>query len=497
MSGRIPYSLLFLYNYLRDTDFKVRIIDERIDNIPSAIRALGKDILCFGISSFTGIQIKNGLNIARQLKAHSPDVPIVWGGWHPSSLPEQTLQHPLVDIVVRGQGEVTFKELVFALDKGNDLSGIEGVSYKKNGIIVHNPDRQLSGVIENIRIPFEAVPVDKYIYKKPFAEQSDRTIGIITSLGCPYHCGFCAVTGVYKRKVFFRNMDHVLEEIDYLANQHKISSITIDDDNFFVSPERVMKFSQALLGRPYKISWDAGVSADLLLSKYDDAALDVIKRSGCTQLYIGAESGSDEALRMIGKQATVAHTYEFVKKMKDVGIRASFSSMVGLPVTSPDEVHQTIDMILKCREINPDFDYRLFYYTPYPATPLYERAQNMHMKAPASLEEWASYTPRRFKAPWLDSSYRRMVKYFCYYYYPYSGEMKHVRHQQIIKRAAEFIYRMIFENAILKKIACVRVKHRYFKFPVDAAFAIQGARFKSWYDRLAHQNVDKFAELDS
>jgi len=497
MSGRIPYSLLLLYNYLIGTDFKVRIVDERIDNLPLAIKNLGKDILCFGISSFTGIQIKNGLNIARQLKADHPAVPIVWGGWHPSSLPEQTLQHPLVDIVVRGQGEATFKELVLALDKGKDLCGIEGVSYKKNGIIVNNPDRPLLGVIENIRIPFEAVPVDKYIYKKPFAEQSERTIGIITSLGCPYNCGFCAVTGVYKRKVFFRNMDYVLEEIDYLVDRHKISSLTIDDDNFFVSVERVMKFSHALLGRPYRISWDAGVSADLLLSKYDDAALDIIKRSGCTQLYIGAESGSDEVLRMIGKKATVAHTYEFVKKMKDIGIRASFSSMVGLPVTSSNEVLETMDMILKCRSINPDFDYRLLYYTPYPATPLYSSALSMQMKEPASLEEWIGYTPRKFKAPWMDKSYRRLVKYFCYYYYPYSGDLKHIKHRRITKRIAEFIYHIIFENMIFKKLACLRVKHRYFKFPIDAAFVIQGVRFKSWYGRLVYRNVDKFAELDS
>ena len=348
MSGRIPYSLLMLYSYLKDTDFEVRIVDQRtVPDVASVIDQLDANVLCFGISSFTGVQIKNGLEIAKQLKTKFPQTPIVWGGWHPSSMPEQTLKHPLVDIVVRGQGEVTFKELVFALNNNSSLSEVKGISYKLNGQCFHNGIRELSGVIEDFKLPFEAVDIEKYIYKKAYAGRSDKTIGIITSLGCPNNCGFCAVGGLYKQHIFFRNIDSVLEEIDYFVEKYKINAITIDDDNFFVSPKRVRKFCTELINKPYTISWDAGVSVNILLKLYTDKDLKLIKESGCEQLYIGAESGSDTVLQMIGKKATVLQTYEFVKKMKEIGIKASLSSMVGLPKVSSDEIFETMDMILK------------------------------------------------------------------------------------------------------------------------------------------------------
>ena len=489
MSGRLPYSLLYLTGYLLDTDFKVSIIDERTaEDLTGLIKGLKKDnIVCFGISSFTGIQIKNGLGIARQLKLHHPGVPIVWGGWHPSTLPEQTLEHPLVDIVVRGQGEATFKELVFALAEGKDLAGISGISYKLDDKIVRNPDRELLPVIEKLKVPLATVDVEKYVYKKPFAERSGRTIGIITSLGCPNFCGFCAVASIYKQRVFFRDLDNVLSDIDYLVEKYNINGITIDDDNFFVSPARVNKFCEGLLKRPYKIAWDAGVSVNLL-KHYDDKFLKLIKQSGCEQLYIGAESGSDAVLRLINKKATVEQTYDFVRKMKEIGIKASLSSMVGIPGSSPDEIFDTMNMIFKCRQINPNFDYRIFYYTPYPGTTLYKSAIKNGLKEPSSLEDWAGHTLRRFKAPWVKASYRKLVKYFYFYYFPYSGDMK---------RTGNAIYSFFFENALLRGIARWRVKHGCYKLPIDALYVTQGLRIRSLYGRLVHKNIDVFQEFDN
>jgi radical SAM superfamily enzyme YgiQ (UPF0313 family) len=498
MSGRIPYSLLMLYSYLKDTDFEVKIVDQRtVPDIASVIDQLDSNTLCFGISSFTGVQIKNGLEIARQLKTIFPQTPIVWGGWHPSSMAEQTLKHPLVDIVVRGQGEVTFKELLLALNEKRNLSEVKGISYKLNGQHFHNEARELSGVIKDFKLPFEAVDIEKYIYKKAYAGRADKTIGIITSLGCPNNCGFCAVGGLYKQHVFFRNIDSVLEEVDYFSEKYKINAITIDDDNFFVSPKRVRKFCTELINKPYSISWDAGISVNLLLKLYTDEDLRLIKESGCEQLYIGAESGSDVVLQMINKKATVLQTYEFVRKMREIGIKASLSSMVGLPNVSSGEIFETMDMILKCREINPDFDFRIFYYTPYPSTPLYNVALKAGMQEPENLGDWSEHTLRKYKAPWVKKSYRKQVKYFTFYYFPYSGNTNHNCFETTPpKKIGEFIYRLFFGNVILQYIAKWRTKHRYFKFPLDAMFVMQGRRLKSLYGRLVHKNIDVFYEFD-
>jgi len=499
MSGRLPYSLLIIVAYLQNFGLKVRIIDERtVDNLRFTIGSLDPNaILLFGISSFTGIQIRNGVNIATLLKHHYPQIPIVWGGWHPTALPDQTLKHPLVDIIVRGQGEVTLKHLALALENGKDLTSIEGISYKTNDTIIHNPDRDLSYDMTKLSMPFEAVDVEKYIYVKPFADNSSRTLGIITSLGCPNNCGFCQVAGVYKRRTLFRNMEHILNEIDFLVKKYHVNSFTIDDDNFFVSHKRVRQFCEALIDRHYSISWDAGVSVNILLKNYDDDFLKLIKASGCKQLYIGAESGSDAVLEMINKNASVSQTYEFVEKMKKVGIRASISSMVGLPNTPDTEMVDTMNMILKCRDLNPDFDFRIFYYTPYPSTFLYTEALKAGMKEPDSLEQWSEHTLRRFKAPWVKKTNRNQIKYFYYYYYPYSGSIEKNRSaKQPIDKLIEWIDSTLFENALFRALARLRVKHRFYKFPLDAFFAIQGKRLKSLYGRLVHKNIDAFYEFD-
>lgn len=496
MAGRLPFSLMHLHAYLKSPDFDVRILDERlVPDMDALISGLNGDAVCFGISSFTGIQIHNGLRIAEKLKARFPRVPIVWGGWHSSCMADQTIKHPLVDIVVRGQGEETFKELLGALSLGESLKGIKGVSYKENGVAVHNPDRDPGPVLKGLSLSYELFDVDKYIYKQPWG---DRSIGLITSLGCPFNCGFCAVACVYKRHTFYRDVDIVLGEIDYLVDKHRINAITFDDDNFFVSAARVREFCGKLAAKPYKIAWDAGAHVGLLLNHYTDDDLRLIKRSGCQQIYIGAESGSDEVMDLIGKKTTAAQTREYVRKMKDIGIKSFLSTMACFPGVSEEDIHSTMDMILECRDIDPGLRYRLFYYTPYPATPLYQRALELGMREPQSLEEWSKHTLRKFHAPWITAAHRRHIKNFYFYYYPYSAGIVHVSPEGgVLTKALKSVYNLIFENVLLVKLAKWRVKNHYFAFPVDAAFVLLGQRMKSLYNRrVRKQAADMFSDYD-
>ncbi len=492
MSGRIPYALLMLYQHLRER-YEVRIVDQRTaESLEAEIERMSPETLCVGISSFTGVQIRNGLDFAGMVRAKYPEVPIVWGGWHPSCAPEQTLGHDLVDIVVRGQGEHTFRHVAETLDNGGNLAEVQGISYKDGGKLLHNPEREYENVPMGFCDTFDKIDVEKYVYEKPFAGKAKRTIGVLTSLGCPYNCAFCSVACVYKRRVYYRAIDTVLEEIEYFVHNHRITSITFDDDNFFTSRKRVLEICDKLIERKIDITWDAGVSVDLLLNHYTDEDLALIHRSGCEQLYIGAESGSDEVLRMLNKNARVEQTYQFVAKMKEVGIKASLSSMVGLPGVPEDEVFSTMDMILKCREINPEFDYRIFFYTPYPSTQLYDAALEHGMLEPGSLEQWSEHTLRRFKAPWLSKACRNQVKYFCYYYFPYSnGKMAKQR-----AKLGDKIYGMIFENRLLQGLAAWRTKKRCYAMPIDAAFAVSGMRLKTWWDRKVNKNINAFYEYD-
>jgi len=139
---RIPLGLLTIATPLDIAGYKVKIIDQRVEKYWKKILLdeLKKEPICVGISSMTGPQIKYALEVSKLVKQNS-NIPVVWGGVHPSLLPEQTLKNDFVDIVVQGEGEETFYELVRALKDKSTLNGIKGIWYKEDGKLKRNPPR--------------------------------------------------------------------------------------------------------------------------------------------------------------------------------------------------------------------------------------------------------------------------------------------------------------------------------------------------------------------
>ena len=121
----VPLALLAISRFLAQENYTIKIYSHFQKNHLKKILSEGKDSVCFGISAMTGFQIYDGLKVATAFKKKHPNIPIVWGGWHPSILPLQTIKDPNVDIVVKGQGDVTFTELVHALHKKKSLKSIK------------------------------------------------------------------------------------------------------------------------------------------------------------------------------------------------------------------------------------------------------------------------------------------------------------------------------------------------------------------------------------
>jgi hypothetical protein len=175
----------------------VRIVDSAIT--PDCVGAVLRETdgaLCLGISMVTGPMITQGVEVAKALRAARPQLPIVAGGWHASILPEQTLRAPYIDAVVKGQGELTFLEIVERYARGErDLCGIAGSLYKKDGQVVWNPDRGYTDINALPKRPFDLVPFE------PYAKKCDGTRWILycTSHGCPWDCSYCSNASVYGR----------------------------------------------------------------------------------------------------------------------------------------------------------------------------------------------------------------------------------------------------------------------------------------------------------
>jgi anaerobic magnesium-protoporphyrin IX monomethyl ester cyclase len=156
---QVPLSVLHIAAMLKQDGFSVRILDMRLQDYRRY--RLGEPVFV-GISCMSGMQIRYALEFARYVKQQNPRCPLVWGGVHPTLLPEQTASHELVDVVVRGEGELIVKDLANHLSMGKPLSEVAGVTYKSEGVIKSNPDGEVINLNDiPINLPYELLQTDK------------------------------------------------------------------------------------------------------------------------------------------------------------------------------------------------------------------------------------------------------------------------------------------------------------------------------------------------
>src|SRR5579862_1211815 len=158
-----PLGLLAIATPLLRAGYEVRLIDSTITpDYKARVVEEMRDALCLGISLVTGPMIRETVEIARECKRLYPDKPVILGGWHPSLLPDQTLAAPYVDVVVIGQGEHAFLDVVRHIEAGESLKGVAGVGYKVDGNLVFNVSRTLKPLAEMPPKAYHLADFDAY-----------------------------------------------------------------------------------------------------------------------------------------------------------------------------------------------------------------------------------------------------------------------------------------------------------------------------------------------
>jgi anaerobic magnesium-protoporphyrin IX monomethyl ester cyclase len=188
---QVPLALLHIASPLQREGYQVRILDMRLEDYRN--KAIGNPVFV-GITCMSGQQIHYGLEFARKVRAESPFCPIVWGGVHPTLLPEQTAASKSVDVVVRGEGELVVPELANKLAAGEPLDNVRGLTFKSKGSIKSTADADLIDLDDiPVELPYDLLNLEKYN-----TQQSGR-FHIQTSRGCPHRCGFCYNSDFNKR----------------------------------------------------------------------------------------------------------------------------------------------------------------------------------------------------------------------------------------------------------------------------------------------------------
>jgi radical SAM superfamily enzyme YgiQ (UPF0313 family) len=410
VTSLLPLSVLYLVRPLRRAGFEPVIIDQRIDPAwESRLRELTPGALLVGISAMTGAQIDWGLKAAAIARAAAPQTPLVWGGIHVSLLPEQSAAHPLVDIVVREEGEETLPELAAALADGGSLDEIRGLTFKDQDGIRSTPSRPRSADLTETLIPdYDAIDVGDYITTQTLGI---RDLAITTSRGCPNGCRYCYNLPYNQRRWQAQPAEAVVEHIERIVRDFGVRGILIKDDNFYVDRARVEAIAEGLRRKDLAVTIRGECRADYLARQWDEPFLKYLFETGFREMTVGAESGDDATLGRLDKAITVSDIREANRRLGNAGIAAKFTFMAGFPDENLAAMRRTIDLMLELTRVNPLARVTpLHLYAPYPGTPLFEEAVAGGYQAPATLDAWARVSFHDLDLPWIDPALSRKLE---------------------------------------------------------------------------------------
>ncbi|TFF96900.1 MAG: B12-binding domain-containing radical SAM protein, partial [Promethearchaeota archaeon] len=262
-----------------------------------------------GISCCYTYQIEYTLKIAKIAKNLGSKT--VLGGWHPTLVPEETLKTSSVDIIVRGEGEITFRELI----KNDSPVGIKGLSYKEDGKLIHNEDRELMD-LTNARIVNRSL---RYSDGKKFYNFFGFPIDCMeVSRGCPFSCEFCCIHNFYRHKYRKRSIKSVIKELKIMESQYNCSDfIYIVDDNFVVDYKFVMDLCDAIIDNGIKKYFFSQARVDMIVKHPE--VFEKMAQAGFVLLFIGLESFSDQTLETINKQIKYQEIKNAIKILHNFG----------------------------------------------------------------------------------------------------------------------------------------------------------------------------------
>lgn len=326
--------------------------------------------------------VSNDILVARSLKENIEDVKTVLVGPPVSQFPHKILENEGVDFVARLEYDFTIKELTESLELEKSLNLIKGISYKEDGRLIHNPNREFTNSEDLDEIPFVSKVYKEHLnIKDYFLSQSlYPEVQIFTGRGCPNRCTFCSwpVT-LMGRKYRTRSVENIADEFEYIKEElPDVKEIFIEDDTFTINKKLVRAFCEEIKKRHIDIAWSCNARADL-----DYATMKAMKDTGCRLLIVGYESGSNHILKNIKKGVNTEQMKLFTCEAKKAHLMVHGDFIIGLPGETKDTVAQTLKFI---KELKPNI-LQIAVSTPIPGTEFYDWVKENRFMLVDNLEE--------------------------------------------------------------------------------------------------------------
>ena len=294
--------------------------------------------------TMTTAQVDDAYHVARLLR-RVPGVrnaAIAVGGYHPTTEPALTLREcDEVDLVVRGEGELTFAELA----AGQKVESLLGVTHRRDGAIVSMPDRPLSQTLDDFPPPPRRLYDAAFYFRRKadvLSGWSVKAATLMTSRGCPKRCKFCAAEIILPR-VRFHSVDYVLSELEEILRTYDVEAVSFIDIMFLSRWSRTEELCRRLMAEKWhhRFRWGASVTADSVTRE----RLALMKEAGCRYLNFGFETGSQRMLDLMNKRIKIEKNHNAARWAAELGLLCNSAFLVGLPGETENDIELTVQFL--------------------------------------------------------------------------------------------------------------------------------------------------------
>ncbi|MEZ5978233.1 MAG: radical SAM protein [Planctomycetota bacterium] len=495
----LPLELLQIASGPVTDGFEVVLIDAMIEPryVEKVLEACD-GALCFASSCILGYQVYDGYVVAKAVREKYPNLPIVWGGWFPSVTPEMYLDGGIADAVALGQGELTFREVVNALDAGEPLDSVAGLALKRDGKVVYTDHREVVGFEKFEPVPWHLLEYERYAtlqttptrnkvrHRFPLpghwtVDNPPRGFSYFSSFGCPEPCTFCCSPRVTGRRWKAIPGKQLAEDVAELQQRFKFDVLRFQDANFGVAEKRTKEFCETLVDLQVPIHWNGTIEIETIM-RYSEETLDLLEESKCHLLWLGAETGDQQMQHEIGKKIKLGHIPTAIGKLAERNIVPGTFWIIGYPGETPETMRETLRWAAAIKHRYPIAGSEVYPFRPIPGTADFDKAVELGYVPPKDFHDWGNCFEYKYNAqntPLPDDvreTWRRYNNTAAFY------DMHVTEGSQWVRRT-------------MSRIAGWRLRNGNYKFPIEQKMFDLYVRLTGQRQAAAEDVSEDYAQL--
>lgn len=364
----LPMGILYVASACVREGIDTIMIDQYVNNLSNreVVKMVKKENPEFVGFSLTSLSFENSLVLAREIKKKINNCQIVAGGPWASLRRDKILNYREFDYVIYGEGEITLPELLKKFSDKKKLYSINGLIFRKGKKIITNKPREFIKNLDGFPYPArDIININDYSRGRSFYVEDQPVDYIQGTRGCPYSCTFCSSSDIWHRSYRMRNPVKIVEEMIYLKNQYGSKGFHFSDDNLTVSKKFILNLCDEIIKKKINLPWMCISRVDTL----DEEIIKTMKKAGCTGMWFGLESGSQEILNYLKKGTTLNIIQKTIGICQKYKMKLGGSFMLGVPIETEKTIKETIKFAWNLNLTNSWFNY----FVGVPDCELYQR----------------------------------------------------------------------------------------------------------------------------